>query len=400
MKILIVHNRYRSVAPSGENRVVDLESAALGALGHEVEHFERDSDEIETRSPARKAMLPAEAVWSPSSRRDLAAVLRRFKPDVAHLHNTFPLLSPSVLYACRDAGVPVVFTLHNYRMMCASGDFFRDGAVCLECVDGRTLPALKHRCFRGSALATVPAVITTRAHRSGWRNLVSAYIFVSDAQRRLLEPMALDPERVFVKPNLVPYDGKWGLPRDRQVAYVGRLDVPKGVRVLLRAWDRYRELAGDDALRLMIAGGGPLLDEVSRWAADRPSVTMTGMLDRQQCFELLARSRSVLLPSLVNDTFGLVVVEAMAAGVAPIASTRGAFPELISEGVDGRLVPPGDPDELARVLLDVDADPDRYERYGLRARTTYTENHDPARNTGALLDIYQFAMRRPVLTGN
>ena len=129
MRILLVHNRYRSTAPSGENRVVDQEREALAALGHDVDLFERHSDELEQWPAWKKATLPARVVWNPASKRDLAETLRTFRPDVVHIHNTFPVLSPSVLYACRDARVPVVITLHNYKLLCASGDFYRDGAV-------------------------------------------------------------------------------------------------------------------------------------------------------------------------------------------------------------------------------------------------------------------------------
>jgi glycosyltransferase involved in cell wall biosynthesis len=395
MRILVVHNRYRSTAPSGENRVVDQESEALTSLGHEVDHFERHSDEIEEWSAARKATLPARVVWNPETRRDLKQVLRRIRPDVVHVHNTFPVVSPSILYACRDERVPVVVTLHNYKLLCASGDFFRDGEVCHDCAGGNPTPALVHRCYRGSAVATVPTVVAARVHRRSWRNLVAAYIFISDSQRRLLAAMDFDPERVFVKHNLVPYDGTPGRPRDRQVAYVGRLDQAKGVPLLLRAWDRYRETAGDDALRLVIAGGGPLDDEVRRWAAVRTSVDLAGHLPKRDCFDLIARSRAVLLPSQWEETFGLVVVEAMAAGVAPVAAAHGSFPELITDGVDGALFQPGDPDDLAKVLLDVDGNPGRYEDYGRRARETYETRHDPRHGIEHLLEIYRFAITRP-----
>src|SRR5215470_9775788 len=138
MKILIVHNRYRSTAPSGENRVVDQESEALTAAGHTVRHFERHSDDIEDWPALKKATLPTRVVWSRASRHDLARDLIRHPPDVVHIHNTFPLLSPSVLYACREAEVPVVVTLHNYKLLCASGDFFRRGEVCHNCAGGNS----------------------------------------------------------------------------------------------------------------------------------------------------------------------------------------------------------------------------------------------------------------------
>ncbi|HEY4571233.1 MAG TPA: glycosyltransferase, partial [Kribbella sp.] len=346
MKILMVHNRYRSTAPSGENRVVDQESEALTAAGHDVRHFERHSDDIEDWPTWKKATLPGRVVWSRASRHDLARDLFRHRPDVVHIHNTFPLLSPSVLYACRLAGVPAVITLHNYKLLCASGDFFRNGEVCHNCAGGNPASAVLHRCYRGSALATGTTVLNARGHRGSWRKLVSAYIFISESQRQLMSGMDFDPERSFVKHNIVPYDGPVGGPRQRQVTYVGRLDAAKGAPLLMKSWDAYRATAGDDALRLVIAGGGPMLEQVAAWAAERPSVEMRGLMSKPDVFKLIGESRAVVLPSQWEETFGLVVVEAMAVGVPPLASGHGSFPDLITDGVDGALFEPGRPDAL------------------------------------------------------
>ncbi|MGW6277603.1 glycosyltransferase [Kribbella sp. NPDC055071] len=396
MKILLVHNRYRSTAPSGENRVVDQESEALAALGHDVRHFERQSDDIESWPAWQKATLPARVVWNPASRRDLAAVLAEDRPDVVHIHNTFPLLSPSVLYACRAAGVPAVITLHNYKLLCASGDFFRDGQVCHSCAGGNPAAGVIHRCYRGSALATSTTVLNTRGHRRSWRNLVSAYIFISESQRRLMSAMDFDPDRTFVKNNLVPYDGPHGGPHERQVAYVGRLDAAKGAPLLMKGWDAYRAIAGDEGLRLVVAGGGPMLDEVTAWAAERPSVELRGLMSKPEVFELIRSSRAVVLPSEWEETFGLVVVEAMAAGVPLVASGHGSFPDLITDGVDGALFEPGRPDALGKLLLDVDASPAKYEDLGRQARTTYETKHQPQQSIEQLLDIYRYAIAHPV----
>ncbi|WP_350277229.1 glycosyltransferase [Kribbella sp. HUAS MG21] len=402
MRILLVHNRYRSTAPSGENRVVDQEREALAALGHEVGIFERHSDELEQWPAWKKATLPARVVWNPASKRDLAATLRTFRPDVVHVHNTFPVLSPSVLYACSDANVPVVITLHNYKLLCASGDFYRDGSVCHDCAGGNPLPAVSHACYRGSKLATATTVLNTRSHRRSWRGLVSAYLFVSESQRKLLAGMDFDPDRSFVRYNYVPYDGPVAGahtgPRRRQVTYVGRLDAPKGAPLLMKGWDAYREVAGDDALQLVIAGGGPLLDEVTAWAADRPSVELRGLMSKAEVFQLMRESRAVVLPSEWEETFGLVVVEAMAVGVPLLASAHGSFPELVTDGVDGALFDPRRPAELAKLLLDVDTAPDRYVDLGRAARTTYETKHDPHRNLQQLLDVYRFAVANPVST--
>src|SRR6185437_9782112 len=170
MRILLVHNRYRSSAPSGENRVVDQEGEALAAQGHEVIRFGRSSDEIGQWSVAKKASLPVRTIWSHETYRDLKAVLREHRPDVVHVHNTFPLLSASVLYACRDAGVPVVATIHNYKLACANGTFFRDGAVCHDCAHGLSVQAVQHGCYRGSRTATAPVVLATSLHRRAWRS--------------------------------------------------------------------------------------------------------------------------------------------------------------------------------------------------------------------------------------
>lgn len=395
MRILLAHNRYRSGAPSGENRVVDQEGAALEALGHEVIRFGRSSDEIGQWPLAKKASLPARTVWSRESHRELTAVLRERRPDVVHVHNTFPLLSASVLYACRDARVPVVATIHNYKLACANGSFFRDGAVCHDCAGRLPVRAVGHGCYRESRVATVPVVLATSLHRNAWKSLVSAYIFISAAQRDLLKGTGLAPDRVFVKHNLVPGRGRPQAERTPTVLYAGRLDEAKGARLLMAGWDRYLGQPGEPGLSLVIVGGGPLEDEVAAWAAARPSVTMTGTVSGDQVAGYMATARAVLLPSTWEETFGLVAVEAMAAGVPPVAAAHGSFPELITPGVDGALFSPGDPDALALAIADVDSHPGRYADYGDQARKTYEERFDPERIVAELVEIYRFAIANP-----
>lgn len=394
MRVLVVHNRYRSAAPSGENRVVEQESDALLSIGHTVERFEYHSDDIEHWSPWRKVGLPARVVWNPQAKRELAATLETFRPDVVHVHNTFPLLSPSVLYACRDQRVPVVATLHNYKLLCASGDFFRAGKVCHDCADGSQVAALTHKCYRGSLTATAPMVLSTVANRRAWRRLVSAYIFLSASQRKLMAGLALDPTRVFVKDNLVPAAVAPHTARERKVVYMGRLDEAKGVPLLMEAWDQYRAVAGDDALRLVVVGSGPLGDDVARWARTRPSVEMTGYVDRARCVEIVASARAALLPSEWEETFGLVAVEAMAAGTPVIAAGHGSFPEIVTAGHDGELFSPGEAAHLARVVGEVDAQPERFAAYGRNAQETYRRRYDLRAGVAELERIYRFAIDR------
>ena len=396
MKVMVVHSRYRSSAPSGENRVVDQEGAALAELGHEVARFERRSDDISGWPKAKQAALPAMVVWNAAAGRELTAALRAFRPDVVHVHNTFPLLSASVLHACRTARVPVVATIHNYKLVCASGDFFRAGQPCHDCVPGRPLPAMRHGCYRTSRAATAPVALSSLIHRAAWRSLVAGYIFISESQRNLLRDFGFPADRVFVRHNMIPVRDVPPSGQQHTVVYAGRLDAAKGLPVLMRGWERYRERADDPGLSLVIAGTGPLDRDVAGWAATRPSVQLAGQLDAAACARVMAAARAVILPSAWEETFGLAAVEAMALGVPPVAAAHGSFPELVADGLNGVLFRAGDPDDLARVLMDIDSHPERFSEYGKQARIAYERQFDPAASMRKLIEIYEYAVANPI----
>ncbi|MDQ4142429.1 MAG: glycosyltransferase [Actinomycetota bacterium] len=395
MNILLVHNRYRSTSPGGEDRVVDQEAAALSADGHTVERFERRNDEIADWRIARKAVLPAQVLWSDATRRSLARTLQVFRPDVVHVHNTFPLMSPSVLYACRTQRIPVVATFHHYRLVCASGTLFRDGSVCHDCVGTLPVSAVRHGCYGGGPAATLPVAAAVVVHGRAWRRLVSAYIFLSQAQRDVLAGAGLPPDRLFVKPNFVPRPTTAEAEPDDIVVYAGRLTEAKGLPLLMSAWEQYLKSVPEPRLRLVLAGGGPLQNEVTAWARVHPSVVWLGMLTRAECAELMARARAAVVPSQWQETFGLIAVEAMAAGVPPIAAAHGSFPELISDGVDGVLFPAGDASALGGIFQDLEQDRERFRALGRAARVTFERRFTEERNVSQLLDIYRFAIDHP-----
>ena len=395
MKVVVVHNRYRSTSPSGEDRVVDQEQSALEAAGHQVVRFERRSDDIAALGSVRKAMVAANVVWNPGPARDLEALLTTDRPDVVHIHNVFPLLSPSVLLACQRSGVPSVVTLHNFNLVCAAGNLYREGAICRACV-GRHFPApgVAHGCYRGSSLSTIPRAVSIAAHRNLWQSAPSAYIFLSEAQRRELLPAGLPPSRSFVKPNLVQ-PARRRQAKAEAIVYLGRLTEEKGLRVLMDGWRRYGEATPDPRLRLVIAGTGPMESEIRDWARELSSVDLVGLLDRAACGDLVANAAAVVVPSVWPEPFGLVVAEAMAAGVPPIATAHGAFPELIADGRDGILFPPGDPGALGRVLRRIDADPGWTETLGQAAYDTYVRRFAPPGNVAELERIYRYAVLHP-----
>ncbi|MGV9361155.1 glycosyltransferase family 4 protein [Amycolatopsis sp. NPDC003731] len=387
MKVLVVHNRYRSEQPSGENNVVDAEVTLLAEGGHQVSLFERRSDDIAAMPLPRKAAVPLMVPWNPAVRKELAARLRASRPDVVHIHNTFPLLSPSVVAACADAGVPAVATLHNYTMVCPPGTLHRDGRICTECVGGSPLPAVKHGCYRGSTAATLPMAASMVANRRRWWTGISRFFCISAAQRDLLVSAGMPGERMAVKHNFVTDPGVRRTGAGKHVLFLGRVTEEKGVGLLMRAWER---LDGAFGVPLVIAGTGPMQDEVAAWAAGRPDVSYVGLRNKAECRALTADAVAVVAPSTWLEAFGLVVVEAMAAGVPTVAAAHGAFPELVDDGVTGLLHVPDDAASLADRLRAVAGD--RNADMGDAARVRYEKDFTPAVGLDRLIAGYEAAI--------
>ncbi len=370
LRVLVVHNTYRSEQPSGEDRVVEQETALLGAAGHDVDRFFRHSDDIAAMSLSAKVAVPLQVPWNRRSRTDLAAHLRARRPDVVHIHCTFPLLSPSVVAACADVGVPAVATLHNYTQVCAPGTLYRAGRICTDCVGRSPLPAAQHGCYRGSRPATVPLVIAQAANQNLWWTGITRFLCVSQSQRNILVQAGMPADRMAVHHNIVVDPGVHRAGPGDHVLYLGRLTEEKGLRFLMAAWDRH-VARGEARSPLVVAGSGPLQDEVATWAAGRLDVRFLGLQTREQCGELLARAAAVVAPSLWLEAFGLVVVEAMAAGVPVVAAAHGAFVELVDDGVTGALFRPGDVESLADGLDGVQRSPETNRAMGTAARGRY-----------------------------
>jgi len=391
LHILIVHNRYRSGQPSGENRVVDQEAGRLADAGHRVSTFERRSDDIADMSLLAKALVPLRVPWNPAARTELTARLHAERPDVVHIHNTFPLLSPSVVAACADTGVPAVATLHNYLQVCPSGMLHRAGRMCTECIGRLPLPAINHGCYRGSRLATVPLALNMVANRRRWWSNVARFFCISDAQRKILIDGGMPAARLVVKYNFVVDLAIRRSGPGEHVLYLGRMTEGKGLRVLMAAWDQIKAHGG---LRvpLVLAGAGPLDAEVKRWAQGRDDVQYLGLRSTTECAELTARSAAVVAPSVWMETFGLTVVEAMTAGVPAVAAGHGSFPELVDDQVTGALHRPGDPASLADCLRRVMGDVDVNVALGNAARRRYEAGFTPAAGLAALVAGYEAAI--------
>lgn len=333
MKVLQLHTRYRE--RGGEDRVVDAERELLRRAGHEVllHEEENPSDALRT---ARDLAL---ATWNPRSVARVRRVVRRCQPDVTHVHNTWFAMSPAVLSAVRAVGVPTVMTLHNYRLTCANGLLFRDGRPCEDCVGSHPGHGVIHRCYRDSAAASAAVAGTIGIHRrrgTWWRD-VDLFLTPSAFARGRLIAGGVPAGRIRVKPNFVQDPGaRHRRPSESQtVLFVGRLSQEKGVGLLLEAWRR----GAPRHLRLMVVGDGPLRNRLENSAP--PGVTFLGSLSPDAVSLHMLQARAALVPSLWYETFGLVTVEAMAAGLAVLAADRGATAEVAGE-LDRALVPAGD----------------------------------------------------------
>ncbi|SCF46846.1 Glycosyltransferase involved in cell wall bisynthesis [Micromonospora mirobrigensis] len=331
----MAHNRYREAQPSGENTIVDAEIAQLTEAGVEVLPFLRSSDEIPSMSKAAKALLPISPIWAPKAQQDLGRLLDEHRPDVLHLHNPYPLLSPWVVRTAHRHGVPVVQTVHNYRQVCSSGLYFRDGVICQDC-RGRALgvPAIVHRCYRGSRAQSALMATTLAVHRPTWRS-VDRFIALTSAVADHLRDYGVPDERIVVKPNAVGDPGV-PAPLGDGFLFMARLSPEKGLDLLLEAWRRHPVGALG---QLRVAGDGELRPLVEAAAAERADVTYLGQLDRAGVRAALSASAVVLATSTWHDVLPTVIIEALASGRPVLGTALGGIPYLV--GADAPREPAG-----------------------------------------------------------
>ncbi len=387
--VLQVHTRYRQAG--GEDRVVEAEKRLLESAGISVRQVIFDNAELQdSRSLAGDLRLAASAVWSRRAARRVSAAIAAHRPDVVHVHNTFAAASPSVFAA---AGVvPVVHTLHNYRMVCPVATTFRDGHACTDCV-GRAVPwpSVLHACVRGSRSQSAVAAATTTVHRAlgTFRRTIGFYIALTSFQSELMVAGGLPAQRIRVIPNFLEPDPGEGTGPRSGILYVGRLAEEKGIGVLLQA-------AALEAVSVRVAGSGPLAPHVER-AATEGLVEYVGVLDHESVFSALRAATSLVLPSIWFEGFPLSVLEAYASGTPVIASRIGSLAEVVEDGVTGLLAEPHDAHGLADRIRWAATHPEEMSRLGANARRRYNTTYRGDAHLAALLDAYRESavLRRP-----
>lgn len=391
LKVLLTHNLYRSDAPSGENAVLEAEQRLLAARGHSVETFLRNSDEIARRGKLGVIQAALGTPWNPLAAKAIRQKLATSHPDVVHVHNTFPLLSPAVFWAVGRQAARVL-TLHNYRLYCPAAIPMRSGEVCTECLDQQSpVPAMIHGCYRASRAATLPLAISVGLHRAigTWTKQVDAFICLSEFQREVMVAAGLPREKVHVKPNFYP--GKpsvvaWS-ERKPYVVFAGRLSAEKGVVSLLLSWQAW----GTKAPELRLVGDGELRAELERMARGLP-VRFLGQVPADQAQAEIANARLQILPSECFEGFPMVVREAFAFGTPAAVSDLGPLPSIVQHGKSGIVFQPADPESMLREVRAAWETPGLLERLGRGARTEFETKYTEEANYAALIEIYQKAI--------
>lgn len=390
MNILIVHNYYK--LPGGEDTVVQSEKNLLESRGHKVVLYTRSNKELDELGILGKLLLPINTVFSMKTYREVKAIIKREKIDVLHVHNTLSLLSPSVYYAGFKCKIPVVQTVHNFRLLCPGATFYRDGKICEDCLHKGLRCAVKHRCYRGSLMNTLASVFTLKIHRllGTYRKL--NYICLTEFNKsKILQVPGVKESQIFIKPNFttksVEYDDS--IVRDGYL-YVGRLEKIKGIDVLLKAW----KILGDKAPKLTICGSGDLKDKCRKYIKKNglSSVDLLGQTPNEVVKDLLQKSKALIFSTQVYEGFPVAIAESFMMHTPVIVGDIGNAGSLINDGVTGVKFVYDDPGSLADVVSKFDSNGNGYSTLGENAYKDYQDKYTEEANYSILMDIYRQCM--------
>ncbi|MFZ3265959.1 MAG: glycosyltransferase family 4 protein [Terriglobales bacterium] len=391
LRVLQVQNQH---APGwgGEETVVALEKRLLQDHGHVVEDFQVSNARLKSAHIFWQILAVPSFLWS---RRSYAALRRRiaeFEPDVVHVHNTFPELSPSVFWAARREGVPVVQTLHNFRHVCANALLLRDGFRCEKCVGRRGGSALLHRCYARSLSRSAVVVATGILHQviGTYSRGVDAFITLNDFNREIFRGGGLPDNKLHVKPNFVPASQLGNCARKRQAIFVGAMMPSKGVHLLLQAWSA----AALAEFELLLIGDGPERKSLEREFAHLGNITWCGRMERPQILARMAESRVLVFPSLAYENCPMVVLEALSVGTPVVSANHSSLTAMVEHQREGLLFQTGDAQALASALREaLHADDGTWSQWSSAARQTHAQRYSDNVNYQQLVSIYGNVMR-------
>jgi glycosyltransferase involved in cell wall biosynthesis len=389
MKIVVVHNTYQR--PGGEDVVVAAECRLLESQGHQVICYHRSNHELEQMCTSQRLLMIRDIVYSADSKRAIRDLLRKEEPDIVHVHNTFMMISPSIYDACQEAGVPVVQTLHNFRLLCPAWTLARDGQVCEECVDSGLWRSVLYGCYRDSRLMSAAVAVMLQVHRSRgtWDDQVDGYVVLSDFARRKFIDGGLPAGKIYVKPNFVAPDPGEREKPGRCALFIGRLSLEKGVSTLLAAWEKLKT-----RIPLIIVGEGPLRQSLEAEATVRHlyGVTFTGWLSPEEARATMKNAAFTIAPSVCYEGFPMSIAEAFACGTPVLCSGLGGMQEIVDDRRTGLHFTAGDADDLAAKVEWAWEHPSQLATMGREARIEYETCYTADRNYAQLMQIYEQTM--------
>jgi len=390
VKIVLAHNSYRE--HGGEDIVFSQECQLLVTAGHEVVVFRRSNWAANSDSPIKQLALASNMVWAENSRREFAEVLSTERPDIVHVHNTFFVISPSIYGVCREAEVPVVQTLHNYRLLCPAANLFRNGSVCEKCLEKSLWQSVRYGCYRDSRRATAAVALMLAVHRARqtWTRGVTRYIALTEFARSKFVQAGLPAEKISVKPNFLHPDPGFrnGTNSGDYAVFVGRLSREKQLNTVLSAWTLLR-----NRIPLVIVGDGPERQDLESQSVrnNLTSVQFRGQVSHEDALAIMRDARLLIFPSGCYENLPMGILEAFASGVPIICSRLGAMREIIADGRTGLHFEPGNPQDLAEKVDWAWSNPSRLRLMAKEGRQVYEEKYTAEKNYPILMEIYRRA---------
>ncbi len=401
LRILIVHNAYK--IPGGEDSVVSNELQLLRNAGHEVFLYKKNNTELDSYSLFQKLLLPFRSIYSRKTYREVRTLIKAHQIDLVHVHNTLFVISPSVYDAARSLGVPVVQTIHNYRLLCPNALFLRDGQICQDCLTHGLRQSVKHACYRASRAQTLIVSLMLAYHRRRGTYGRLSYICLTDFNKNMLLQLSLrgkpllSPAQIYVKPNFaldpglpVPYQN-----RQPYFLFASRMDASKGIFVLLRAWELYEQNSAHPK-ELVLCSSGPEEDAVHSYLQSHglSHVTMLGQLSHDEVLIKMRYALAVCLPAQWYEGFPVVIAESFACGTPVIGSNLGNVGALVTHGVTGLKHAPADAETLADFFLHWDEHSEATQAMSANARKVYEASYTPGRNLEMLMKVYRDVLKK------
>lgn len=393
-KILFIHNYYQF--RGGEDVMADMDISLLRKRGNEVFVLSKHNAEISEYGLMRKATLLFRPTFSPETYISTIRLIDVLRPDIVHINNFFPLISPSVLYAADRRKVPVVLFLHDFRLVCANGLLLRNARPCESCSTSPVF-GLIYGCYRNSRIQTLPVTLMILLHRrilKTWERKVTIFITPSEFVKKKFEEFGFRTENFITRPNYVEDDFSEdisGGSKEDYVLFAGRLSEEKGILELISAWEILHKASLN--IKLKIAGDGPLMNLIRKRVENNRLIEVLGFVDKNDLKRLMAKAKFVIVPSICHEVFGRTVIEAYAVGTPVLASRIGALREVIVEGKTGDFFEPK-PQSIAEKVKEILRTPEKAAIWAENARKVLLERYTEEKAYETLIQAYARAIRR------